>query len=833
MPRELSWLKRSRGAPVQGPGSLRSLFRKFRRILELNNKVLERMAAMERALSGEYIFDRAFLQASVRDLGMQVHQVAYSINALSDDRYLTLYDRFEALRNALDDILSGGLGPWAARLTLPSTDLSWESEALAGSHAVILAELRQHMGLPSPDGFVVTATGCARLLDSSGLRERLLRPAASGGLAPDHPEDDVALPADLAEAVEAELRALFARRGGPCRLLVSACPAGEPGPHHADAEAVRDVAPADLPAALVSALARWLLESGSADRAASPVALSVHESTQAAAQGSALSLDLADGAAGAVSILAFPAGSPDSVERYLLRRAAPFHLLASDIRPKAVRERLPDGSRPLSYGQVGLLRGSALLSLPRLATLAEMALSVERVLGGPQVIRWAMDGSGRLVIESARSAARTEDEGNPAGLVEALDVAEVFLRGGETAQAGVAAGRIARVREDAAEEFPLGAVAVARAASPRLSPVLRRAAALVTEIGSTAGHLATIAREMRVPALFGVAEALRLLPEGEEVTLDAGEGVVYRGTVEPLLRHHAQGLDLGPSDPEYILLRRLLRLIMPLNLVDPESPDFTPEGCRTLHDIIHFAHEKAVEELLAINDRRDSLRGMAPHRLALETPVEVRVLDVGGGLAEDAGPEVEREDVRSEPLLAFLAGMRWPDAWRGQPAGLRMRDVFSGFGRSMQALSTPPEHSGPSLAIAAQNYLNLSLRLGYHFNVVDAYMTDNPGQNYIYFRFAGGFAEERRRRRRAELVRRVLERMDFKVTVAGDLVTGKLKVVTRAEMEAALEQLGALVGFTRQLDTAMAADSDVDAFAKAFLSLVEAADTGQPEGADV
>lgn len=831
MPRELSWFKRSRDVPLQGPGSLRSLFRKFRRILELNNKVLERMAAMERALSGEYVFDRAFLQASVRDLGVQVHQVAYSINALSDDRYLTLYDRFETLRNALDDILSGGLGPWAARLTLPSADLSWESEALAGPHAVILAELRRHMGLPAPDGFVVTATGCARLLDGSGLRERLLRPDASDGFAPDRLTGDITLPVDIAGAVEAEIQALFARRGGACRLLVTVCPAGEPVSHRADIEVVRDVAPEDLPAALVSALARWLLEGGSEDRASRPVALGVHEAAQAVVQGSASSLDLSDGPAGALSITAFPAGSPDLAERYLLRRSAPFHLLASDIRPKAVRERLPDGARPLSYGQTGLLRGSALLPMPRLAALAEMALGVERVLGGPQVIRWAMNGSGRVVIESAQAEVRPEDEGNPVGLAEALDAAEVLLRGGETAQAGVAVGRIVRVREDAIEEFPLGAVAVARAASPRLSPVLRRAAALLTETGSAVGHLATIAREMRVPALFGVPDALRLLPEGQEITVDAGEGVVYRGAVEPLLRQYVPGADLGPADAEYILLRRLLRLVMPLNLVDPESIDFTPEGCRTLHDIIHFAHEKAVEELLAINSRRKSLRDMAPRRLVLETPVEIRILDIGGGLAEEAGNEVSRADVRSEPLQAFLTGMGRPEVWSSRPAGLRMSDVFSGFGRSMQALSVPPEHSGPSLAIAAQGYFNLSLRLGYHFNVVDAYMTDNPGQNYIYFRFAGGFAEERRRRRRADLVRRVLERMDFKVAVSGDLVTGKLKVITRAEMETALEQLGALVGFTRQLDTAMAADSDVGELAGAFFSLVDSSGIGQPERA--
>ena len=72
---------------------LQSLFNNFRRILFLNNAILEDMDHMERALGGEYIFDRAFLETSVRTIASRVHHVAYNLNALTGNGYIPLYDR--------------------------------------------------------------------------------------------------------------------------------------------------------------------------------------------------------------------------------------------------------------------------------------------------------------------------------------------------------------------------------------------------------------------------------------------------------------------------------------------------------------------------------------------------------------------------------------------------------------------------------------------------------------------------------------------------------------------------------------------------------------------
>ena len=78
--------------------------------------------------------------------------------------------------------------------------------------------------------------------------------------------------------------------------------------------------------------------------------------------------------------------------------------------------------------------------------------------------------------------------------------------------------------------------------------------------------------------------------------------------------------------------------------------------------------------------------------------------------------------------------------------------------------------------------MNLNLRLGYHFNMIDAYICDTMNDNYIYFRFLGGVTDLMRRSRRAKFIAEVLEQFDFRVEVHGDLVVGGLKKNSRERM---------------------------------------------------
>jgi pyruvate, water dikinase len=809
-----SSLRKKRPPSLEGLESVRSLFSKFRRIQKLNSKALAHIAEMERALGGEYIFDRSFLESSARELGKIVYQVVYSLNAMSNDRYVGLFDRFQAIGNSIDDILSGGLGPLASSLTLPYSSIHWDLEPLTGALNICLAEARNSLGLLAPDGFAITTTGCRLLLEANGLDPAGLG-SACAGIA------DAVFPARLEKAIRSELSVLSERCGGQPQLVVRACCVGgrreEP-----ELEGVRGISAEGILSAITLALQEYAEKTADSGTAENAPALAVYEETPAFVAGTVSTEYSTEFPAGLFKIFAEPMSAPNCAEQYLVRKTYPYGLVQSQICEKEPGRQIYPGIAALSKTHGRLYRGSALLGPNFLRTIAEGAVTLERMFDSPLQLRWTRGKSDHPVITGVHFIHGPE-KAAVGDLGEKLKDAEILLKGGETVQAGIAAGRTVLVSDDAdPEQVPHGAIALAHSASPQLSLILRRASALITEVGTSIGHLATIARELRVPAIFGAADALQYIPEGIEVTVDAGERTVYSGVIESLLACRDWGIEFHPDDPEYAMLRRLLRRIMPLDLIDPESKDFSIENCHTYHDIIHYSHEKSVEELLKLEDLlklKDCGRdpsSLKARKLNLEVPIDLFVLDLGGGLSDEAGASISPEDVTSEPFKAFLRGLGLNEMWNREPVSLKLKDLFSNLDRTFSAMGGGGEYAGRNHAIVAENYMNAGLRLGYHFSVVDCYLGENVNQNYIYFRFAGGFAEEKRRRRRAGLIGSILKNLRFKTTIKGDLVTAKLKVAEREEIETALTCLGELTAFTRQLDLNMASEETVQRFAALF-----------------
>lgn len=836
---------------------LHALFNNFKRILTLNNAVLEEIAKMERALGGEYIFDRAFLESSVSTIANRVHHVAYSLNALTANRHVPLYDRYQEIRTLLDDILANNVHALADEAVLPLDAIGWEHEPLVGMDLVCLAELRNHPGIAPVDGFVVTAEGLRALAGNV--------PPSSGARA-----DDGQRAGETRAALTDHLRNLTKRCAGAALTATLTLvgedeqPLREIGCCRIDVDGERRealIATLRSEVPLVPANSRIVLaddrqSSGNAvqePEAGAVVALLAHALEQIAHAAAIHATDQS----GLANLCLFVCPQPEALlkgtihtrvgsndalaatdglvvdaapadgaagDTYLLRRTHPFSLLQSRIAPRPNGHRFADQRRASDAAgdQPHLSRGSALLAPGLLQALAKTAMLLERLFGAPLDIHWQLwaDGACRIVrlrpLAIAAGAESAPAAGQPPEAV-------VLCQGGQSGQAGVGAGPVVHVNEATdPETFPPGAVAVARTASPDLTPILHRAAALVTEFGSAAGHLATVARELRLPAVFGLPAALALLPPGTEVTVDGGEATVYAGAVAELLRYGAQPTDLTPQDREYRMLRRLLRFIQPLHLVNPEAPDFSAEGCRTFHDIIHFCHEMAVDELAHFQERRHELGALCIRPLALGLPMDIRLLDIGGGIQPQAAPSPLPEQIGSLPLAAFLRGLLAPQAWDTAAPSLGMRDILAGMPRSVGLLAAPADTLGANLAIIGAEYLNLSLRMGYHFSVIDAYLGEDSSRNFVYFRFAGGFADQERRNRRARFIARVLAAMEFKTAIKGDLVTARLKLADTAILQEALVALGALTASTRQQDTNMRSEADIEDrfadFAATFLT---------------
>ncbi len=808
-------LKRERSATAQGLQSIRSLFSKFQRIQKLNTRVLELMAEMEQALGGEYIFDRAFLERSVRQLSSLTYQVVYSINAMSKNGYLSLYDRFQHIKSILDDILGGGLGPFANSLTLPYSALSLEMEPLVGALNVCLAEAKARLDIEAPEGFAVTVTGCRRFMEANGIDGAAIPTANRKDVA--KAIEDASWPHEMETAIQEELDRLRARRPALSHLSVRACPAGGPPGSFPELEGVTRVLPENVLAACKSALTEYVLKTNGSESNTS-VALAIHEAVPAVVAGSIKSLASPHFSSGLFSVTAAPLDPPQDSERFLVRRIYPFELVQTDRPASGANDARPSSAKALERTSRRFLRGSSLLEPAFLQALAESTLSIERMVGCMQEIRWARGDSDRPILLDVRISDGMLDEGLPVcGTEDALPRADVLLTGGETVQTGVVAGRAVHVADDSdLQDFPHGGIAIVHAASPRLSLILRRASGIVTEIGSSIGHLATVARELRIPAVFGATGALARIPDGAEVTLDAGEQSVFAGVVESLLPCGQCGSELYPTDPEYATLRSLLRWIMPLDLIDPDSPNFSEENCRTYHDLIHFAHERSVEELLHIREYAHGADNLQARSIDLGIPAEIVVVDLGGGIRETTSKVLAVDDVTSVPFREFLRGLTLKEMWSCAPVAFRLRDIFSGLDRTFAAMTTPAEYSGVNHAIVGASYMNLGLRLGYHFSVIDSTLGDNINQNTVYFRFAGGFGDERKRALRARLIQTILEELRFKVMVKGDLVVGKLKIASHDEVAEALITLGQLTGFTRQLDLSMTSEEKIEQFITLF-----------------
>lgn len=155
--------------------------------------------------------------------------------------------------------------------------------------------------------------------------------------------------------------------------------------------------------------------------------------------------------------------------------------------------------------------------------------------------------------------------------------------------------------------------------------------------------------------------------------------------------------------------------------------------------------------------------------------------------------------------------------WSTKPVDVNLGSFMSSLTRTFPSNMASPKEIGRNLAVVLENYMNINMRLGYHFTIIDAYISDTINDNSIYFRFLGGVTEFIRRSRRAKFIAQVLEHFDFRVEVHGDLVIGRVKKLSRPRMSKRMRILGGLVGYTRQLDAKMHSDKDVAMHAQTFI----------------
>jgi pyruvate,water dikinase len=160
------------------------------------------------------------------------------------------------------------------------------------------------------------------------------------------------------------------------------------------------------------------------------------------------------------------------------------------------------------------------LDAARVLELGALLAKVEDVMRMPVEIEWALDDAGPKLLQA-----------RPLHLATPAVPDDLWLRhpglNGHPAGVGWGSGRACVVNcECELSRVGPGDVLVTRVAGPSLSQVLPRVAGVVAELGDSTSHLASLARERGIPAVFGVLDATTRIPDGVQVAVDGVAGVV-------------------------------------------------------------------------------------------------------------------------------------------------------------------------------------------------------------------------------------------------------------------------------------------------------------------
>ena len=181
------------------------------------------------------------------------------------------------------------------------------------------------------------------------------------------------------------------------------------------------------------------------------------------------------------------------------------------------------------------------ISNEEITELAQYALIIEEHYGRPMDIEWGRDGiDGKLYIlqarpETVKSQEKEHGQGNSLRRYTLSGERKVLAEGRAIGQK-VGQGKV-RLIQSAAEmdQVQTGDILVTDMTDPDWEPVMKRAAAIVTNRGGRTCHAAIIARELGIPAVVGCGNASEVLSQGQEVTVSCAEGdtgLIYDGLLD-------------------------------------------------------------------------------------------------------------------------------------------------------------------------------------------------------------------------------------------------------------------------------------------------------------
>ena len=822
----------------------------FKELLAANSELLNIITDIEDKLQGRQLFGMSYIRSQTTRAVFYSFRMVKSLNVLSGNRYPELYQVLDKIHRQIREIVTQKKEHDAPALIMPFADITKEMTDWVGGKAANLGEVKNRAGLPVPRGFAITTSAFDLFLDRNDLVNEINKRKMNIDVNEPESIEDVSkevqalilaapVPEELAGAIAAgyeELaHSLAPAAGSPARPLVSmrSSAIGEDSGEVSFAGqylTVLNVAPEELPhtykkiiASLYSPRAiAYRLDKGIRDEdvAMSVVCLAMVDSLASGVAYTRHPFNILDDNIMISAVWGLGPYAVDGIitpDSYWVAKDPELTILEIKAAHKPVRlANLPAGGvveQPVSPEQ----QNAPCLSPEQIKTLAGYALRLEEHYKGPQDIEWALDPQGRLLILQTRPLHLQVSGVCDIDLDVDMCVHPLLVERGAVAFPGIGCGPAFILKSEAdLGQFPEGAVLVAKHSSPKFALIMRRAQAIVTDSGSVSGHMAAIVREFGVPTVLDTKSATIGIPDGVDITVDAYHGKVYLGRVAKLLAIQQARQSHMQDTPIYETLTQVAGFIVPLRLIDPKSPDFDPDHCRSLHDIGRLVHEFSYQTMFQVSDLVTDEEGGAV-KLDAPIPLDLYIIDLGQGLESGSAHQVKVDQIKSLPFKSLLQGMLHEELRVYRPRPVQFTGLFSVMREQM--LAAPGERFGErSYAIISDKYLNFSSRVGYHYSILDAYCGETINKNYITFSFKGGAADEVRKNRRARAIAAVLAAQEFQVEVNGDRLYARFLKYPREMIEAKLEMIGRLLQFTRQMDMLMNTETSVEMVAKNFLA---------------
>ena len=830
---------------IFSPGTvLREKYEAFKSFLTHDKCAHELMAELEEIYYNQKKVDLQAVAKKYDQMALCVSKIIEELSRICPSRYLTLRDYFKKFDFYIRFMLAPPKYDFSPPFALILDEIPTDNPLLVGGKAQQLSVIKKNLGFPVPEGFVITTNSFYYFVEYNDLRKEIDEKLS---------DVDIHSPASL-NNVSNELVALIMGAGIPpdiedailsafrrcqwddvvnVRIAMRSSAVGEDGrlSFAGQYQTILNVKEDSIFDAYKKVIAGkyspralyYRINAGFIDIEAPMAALAL-EMIDSAASGIIYTQELENPTSkflnihsiwGLGELLVSGGVSPDSIT------------VTKEQSPRIVAQKIGVKHKQMTLSQNNTTK---IASVPKkkkeklsighasILTLAKWGSELERFYKEAQDIEWSQDHAGRLFILQSRPL---KLEGVNA-TVETFNLENiknaVLISGGETASSGIGAGCVFKVsRKSDLKNLPQGAVLVARNASSQYVSVLDRLSAVVTDTGSIAGHFSSVAREFGVPALLNTNAATSNLTTGQDVTVHADGKIVFDGIVSSLTERPYARRNLLLDSPFMHKLEYIMSFISPLKLVDPVSKSFNPEGCRSLHDIIRFSHEKAMQEMFHMGSRRGG-RKKGAKKLISKIPMLFYVLDVGGGFKKELLNEkaVKIEDIISVPMNAVFSGLNHPGIHWSKFTHFDW-EQYDKIVMSGGIISAESAQLG-SYAVIASDYLNLNLRFGYHFVILDAICGDKADKNYITFRFSGGGGNPHGRFLRAGFIGSILERLEFMVEIKGDLVDGQFKKGIQEIIVEKLNMLGRLLGATRLMDMYFTDASDMDSFVTNFMN---------------